>query len=63
VTPLAMGLDEAERCPLPSGPTSWPSLCPSGLKEVSWMTWEIPSFIEVKMDAEVNSYQEDYEGI
>jgi hypothetical protein len=34
-----------------------------GQEEVSWMTWEAPSFIEVKMDAEVNSYQEDYEGI
>jgi coenzyme PQQ precursor peptide PqqA len=39
------------------------SPCPLGLKEVSWMTWEAPSFVEVKMDAEVNSYQEDYEGI
>jgi hypothetical protein len=35
----------------------------SGLKEVIWMTWETPTFVEVKMDAEVNSYQEDYEGI
>jgi coenzyme PQQ precursor peptide PqqA len=35
----------------------------SGLKEVIGMTWETPTFVEVKMDAEVNSYQEDYEGI
>jgi len=23
------------------------------------MTWETPTFTEVKMDAEINSYQED----
>jgi len=23
------------------------------------MTWETPTFVEVKMDAEINSYQED----
>ena len=23
------------------------------------MTWEAPSFVEVKMDAEINSYQDD----
>jgi hypothetical protein len=26
------------------------------------MTWETPSFTEVKMDAEVSSYQEDFGG-
>jgi coenzyme PQQ precursor peptide PqqA len=26
---------------------------------VSEMTWETPTFEEVKMDAEINSYQED----
>ncbi len=26
---------------------------------VSEMTWETPTFVEVKMDAEINSYQED----
>ncbi len=26
---------------------------------VSEMTWETPTFTEVKMDAEINSYQED----
>jgi coenzyme PQQ precursor peptide PqqA len=25
------------------------------------MTWETPSFVEVKMDAEINSYQDDFE--
>ena len=25
------------------------------------MTWEAPSFVEVKMDAEINSYQDDFE--
>jgi hypothetical protein len=23
------------------------------------MDWEVPSFVEVKMDAEINSYQDD----
>ena len=30
--------------------------------EVSEMIWESPSFVEVKMDAEINSYQEDFDG-
>ncbi len=29
--------------------------------EVSLMSWETPEFIEVKMDAEINSYQDDFE--
>ncbi len=29
--------------------------------EVRAMTWEAPDFIEVKMDAEINSYQDDFE--
>lgn len=24
------------------------------------MNWEMPSFVEVKMDAEINSYQDDF---
>jgi hypothetical protein len=24
------------------------------------MTWEAPDFVEVKMDAEINSYQDDF---
>jgi hypothetical protein len=24
------------------------------------MTWEVPDFVEVKMDAEINSYQDDF---
>ena len=24
------------------------------------MTWETPQFVEVKMDAEINSYQDDF---
>lgn len=28
------------------------------------MTWETPAFVEIKMDAEINSYQEDeFDGI
>jgi coenzyme PQQ precursor peptide PqqA len=29
-------------------------------REVTAMTWEAPDFIEVKMDAEINSYQDDF---
>ncbi len=25
------------------------------------MTWEAPEFVEVKMDAEINAYQDDFE--
>ncbi len=25
------------------------------------MKWEAPSFVEVKMDAEINSYQDDFQ--
>src|SRR5207249_5278008 len=28
-------------------------------REVRAMTWEAPAFVEVKMDAEINSYQPD----
>jgi len=30
-------------------------------REVSRMTWETPTFEEVKMDAEINSYQDDFD--
>ena len=26
------------------------------------MTWECPSFVEIEMNAEVGSYQEDFDG-
>lgn len=29
-------------------------------KEVTNMNWEAPSFVEVKMDSEINSYQDDF---
>jgi coenzyme PQQ precursor peptide PqqA len=29
--------------------------------EVIVMTWEAPAFVEVKMDAEINSYQDDFD--
>jgi coenzyme PQQ precursor peptide PqqA len=29
--------------------------------EVKAMTWEAPEFVELRMDAEVNSYQDDYD--
>ena len=29
--------------------------------EVNDMIWEAPDFIEVKMDAEINSYQDDFD--
>ncbi len=25
------------------------------------MTWETPEFVEVKMDAEINAYQDDFD--
>jgi coenzyme PQQ precursor peptide PqqA len=27
------------------------------------MTWETPAFEELKMDAEINSYQDDFEPV
>jgi len=27
------------------------------------MEWTTPEFVEVKMDAEINSYQDDFRGI
>jgi coenzyme PQQ precursor peptide PqqA len=30
--------------------------------EVTIMTWEAPDFVEVRMDAEINSYQDDFGG-
>jgi coenzyme PQQ precursor peptide PqqA len=30
--------------------------------EVTAMAWEAPDFVEVKMDAEINSYQDDFGG-
>ena len=29
-------------------------------KEVTIMNWEAPAFVEVKMDSEINSYQDDF---
>jgi hypothetical protein len=28
--------------------------------EVSNMNWETPAFVEIKMDSEINSYQDDF---
>jgi coenzyme PQQ precursor peptide PqqA len=30
------------------------------LLEATTMAWETPDFVEVKMDAEINSYQDDF---
>ena len=30
-------------------------------KEVATMTWEIPTFVEIKMDSEIGAYQDDFE--
>jgi hypothetical protein len=27
------------------------------------MVWELPSFVEIEMNAEIGSYQEDYDGL
>jgi hypothetical protein len=29
-------------------------------KGVNTMAWETPTFVEVKMDAEINGYQDDF---
>ena len=26
------------------------------------MTWEMPAFVEIEMNAEIGSYQEDFDG-
>jgi hypothetical protein len=31
--------------------------------EVIIMNWEAPSFVEIKMDSEINSYQDDFKEI
>jgi hypothetical protein len=35
--------------------------CLPTLTEVRAMSWEAPEFVEVKMDAEINSYQDDFD--
>jgi hypothetical protein len=32
-------------------------------REVPHMVWQTPDFVEVKMDAEMTSYQDDLDGI
>ena len=32
-------------------------------EEVRPMIWEAPEFSEIKMDAEINSYQDDFVGV
>jgi hypothetical protein len=29
-------------------------------REVKAMIWETPTFLEIKMDAEINAYQDDF---
>jgi hypothetical protein len=36
----------------------WQRLSPTGVDD---MTWEAPDFVEVKMDAEINSYQDEFD--
>jgi coenzyme PQQ precursor peptide PqqA len=33
----------------------------SRYRGVNVMTWEAPTFTEVRMDAEINSYQDDFD--
>ena len=37
------------------------SLALGPFTEVDDMTWEAPDFVELKMDAEINSYQDDFD--
>jgi coenzyme PQQ precursor peptide PqqA len=30
---------------------------------VKRMVWQTPAFVEIKMDAEINAYQDDFGGI
>ena len=55
-----MGLDEGRAGSYHSchAATSEPETI---LAEVTAMTWETPTFVEVKMDAEINSYQDDFD--
>ena len=41
----------------------WKLLPPDSPKGGAIMNWEVPSFVEVKMDAEINSYQDDFKDI
>jgi coenzyme PQQ precursor peptide PqqA len=34
--------------------------CGLDTPEVRTMAWEAPDFVEVRMDAEINSYQDDF---
>src|SRR5512139_1956165 len=45
------------QCILPRERRYSGSCHPRGVRE---MTWETPTFVEVKMDAEINSYQDDF---
>jgi coenzyme PQQ precursor peptide PqqA len=49
----------------PLGPSTMPdtqSGCrASRYRGVNVMTWEAPTFTEVRMDAEINSYQDDFD--
>jgi len=42
---------------------SIPSAYPAHKMEVMIMNWEAPSFVEIKMDSEINSYQDDFKEI
>ncbi len=33
------------------------------IQEETEMEWTTPEFVEVKMDAEINSYQDDFSGV
>jgi coenzyme PQQ precursor peptide PqqA len=43
------------------GPTVSRRTC-DRLDEDCTVTWETPEFVEIKMDAEINSYQDDFGG-
>ena len=39
------------------------ALCAPAFLGVFVMVWELPSFVEIDMNAEIGSYQEDFDGI
>jgi hypothetical protein len=42
-------------------PTVQGSILPLAAEEIV-VAWETPNFVEIKMDAEINSYQDDFGG-
>jgi hypothetical protein len=53
---LAVGLTEKGACGIDF------DVEPRRRRRRNRMIWELPSFVEIEMNAEIGSYQEDYDG-